>query len=80
MRPKAGSGLAAPTLAEGEQAIELVEMHAVAVRQVERGEPADRLPASGALPLRDPSAVATVPFIHQLAPGEASGSAFRPSA
>jgi hypothetical protein len=79
-RPKAGDGFAAPPRAETEQAIELVEMHAVTVGEVQRREPADRLIAPSALPLRNAGAVATVPFVQKLTPGEVSGLSSRSNA
>ena len=61
----------APAVAKREDAVEPmrgVEMHAVAVREFKRREPADRLTAPGALPMRQALAVLHVPVVLDLTP------------
>ena len=71
--PQPDGRLSAPAFAEGEQAVQRVEMHAVAVRQVERCEPTDRFAAPSALPLGCPLAVQPMPAPLHLAPSEPRG-------
>ena len=75
-RPQAGRSFGPPALAKGKQAIEpvrVVEMHAVAIREVEYRQAADRLITPSALALRRPHGMQTVPAVLQFAPGEARG-------
>src|SRR5262245_31382559 len=63
-RAQTGTRLATPALAESEQAVEpvrAVEMHAVAIREVKRRDPADWPSTSRALPMRQALAVLRVP-------------------
>ena len=68
-----GCRLAAPALAESEQAVEpvrAIEMHAVAISEVERNEPANRFAAARALPIRRALPVLHMPVIFDFAPSE----------
>jgi len=56
-------GLIAPVPSKADQAIDVIEMHAVAAREVERGEFADGDMASGTLPARPTLAVVPVPIV-----------------
>jgi hypothetical protein len=62
--------IAVPPLTEADQAIDRLEVDAIAVGKVKRLKPANQLPTSSALPSGPALTVQGVPFIQYLAPGE----------
>jgi hypothetical protein len=65
--------IAVPLLTEADQAIDRLEVDAIAVGKVKRLKPANQPPTSSALPSGPAPTVYDVPFIQDLTPGEPFG-------